>query len=79
MVFAPARQENSITLTSGMDSLPWDKSGYLVCEIMNNNPYSAIVYVDFYKRNSEDAETGIVQQGGQSTGEFTEQPRISQK
>jgi len=79
MVFTSQQQDYSITLTNRQDSLPWDKAKYLVCEIWNNNPYSAIVYVDFYKKSDELTETGIVQQGGQSTGEFSEQPRISPK
>jgi hypothetical protein len=78
MVFAP-QEHYSITLTNGQDSLPWARAKYLVCEILNNNPYSAIVYVDFYKKSEEPSETGIVQQGGQSAGEFSEQPRISPK
>src|SRR3990170_7535253 len=79
MTFSSSGQEYSITLTSGADPLPWVKARYLVCEIMNNNPYSAIVYVDFYKRAGDPAEAGIVQQGGITTGEFPEQPRISPK
>jgi len=72
-------RENSITLTGDADSLPWEKARYLVCEIVNNNPYSAIVYVDFYKRSGDSPKSGIVQQGGVTTQEFPEQPRISPK
>jgi hypothetical protein len=79
LAFSAAQQENSIILTEGQDSLPWTNARYLVCEIWNHNPYSAIVTIDFYKKGDEISGTGIVQQGGQTTGEFSEQPRISPK
>ena len=63
LVFSSQNGKYSITLTNGQDSLPWIEAKYLVCEIMNNNPYSAIVYVDFYKKGEDLTEENIVQQG----------------
>lgn len=79
VVFTPQNSEYGFTLTSGLDSVPWADAKYLVCEIMNNNPYSAIVYVDFYKKGEDLPNESIVRQGETSDQEFTEQPRISPK
>jgi hypothetical protein len=79
MVFTPENKQYSITLSDGQDSIPWAGARYLVCEIVNNNPYSAIVFADFYRNSGESSESGIVQQGGQPAEEFSEQPRISPK
>jgi hypothetical protein len=79
MAFSSATQEYSIQLTSGRDTLPWQEARYLVCEMVNLNPYSAIVYVDFFRRNGADEETGIMEQGERSSAAFSEQPRISPK
>ena len=79
LAFTSEQHQYSIVLTGGQDSLPWDRAKYLVCEVVNRNPYSAIVYVDFYRYSDEPAATDITQQGIQNTGEFSEQPRISPK
>lgn len=79
MAFDSATQDYSIQLASGRDTLPWHEARYLVCEMVNLNPYSAIVYVDFYKRNGVAEEAGIMEQGEQSSAAFSEQPRISPK
>jgi len=78
LVFTTKQQDYSIILTDGSDSLPWDKARYLVCEILNNNPYSAIIYIDFFRKQEGFFPGSIIEQG-QAEAEFSEQPRISPK
>lgn len=77
--FKSMKDANTLVITSGSDSLPWGKAKYLICELWHDNPYSAIVYVDFYKKQQEAAKTSIVQQGDVSTENMKQQPRISPK
>lgn len=77
--FHATQNLKSIRLTNGNDSLPWDKARYLICELWHENPYSAIVYVDFYKKESNETMGTIVQQGGSTTSDMQQQPRISPK
>ncbi len=74
VTFSPQQDHYNITLTAGLDSIPWKRSTYLVLDILNKSGYSAIVYVDFYKAGEENP-AGIAQ----PATEFTEQPRISPK
>lgn len=77
--YSVLKDANTLVLTSGNDSLPWDRAKYLVCEVWHDNPYSAIVYVDFYKKNENEPTGSIMQQGGSTTENFKQQPRISPK
>ncbi|NJO69689.1 MAG: hypothetical protein HC830_10740 [Bacteroidetes bacterium] len=79
MLISVEQGKNSITLTSGKDSLPWEKAAYLVCELWHNNPYSLIVYADFYKKDGKSATGTIVQQGSTGSVSTQDQPRISPK
>lgn len=77
--FSARKDSNTLVLTTGNDSLPWDKARYLVCELWHQNPYSAIVYVDFYRKKDNSPAGSIMQQGGSTTQNMKEQPRISPK
>jgi hypothetical protein len=71
--------DNNIILTLGTDTVPWERARYLVCEIWNNNPYSAVIYIDFYRREEDGLQPGMVEQGNTSPGLSPESPRISPK
>ena len=71
--------KNYIVITDGSEQIPWEKAKYLVCDVVHGNNYSAIIYIDFYKKAGSRIVGEIVQQGGQTVEKQTESPRISPK
>jgi hypothetical protein len=77
--FRVSEGDNRLQISSASDSIAWTKAKYLVCDLYHENNYSAVVFIDFYKRSSQKDTAAIVQQGGQTTRSETESPRISPK
>ena len=71
--------KNQIILTDGSTLINWQKAKYLVCDLYHENNYSAILYIDFYKKSNIAEPGSIVQQGGQAIEGETKTPRISPK
>ncbi len=70
--FQPDSADHALLLDTG--GIHWTKAAYLVMEVEHNAPYSAILYIDFYRRGTQGQ--AIVQQGEQHSAH---QPRISPK
>lgn len=73
------QENNQLIISDGSDSKNWKDSKYFVCDIYHANDYSAIIYIDFYRKVKGTDEGLIVQQGGQSITDPLEKPRISPK
>lgn len=71
--------KNQIIITDGSTLINWQKAKYLVCDLYHENNYSAILYIDFYKKSNTAEPGSIVQQGGQAIEGETKTPRISPK
>ena len=71
--------KNQLMLTDGSASIDWGKAKYLVCDVYQDNNYSAIVYIDFYKKTPDSGNDVMIQQGGQTTEGEAQKPRISPK
>lgn len=71
--------ENRLLLSDGSEPLSWSAADYLVCDLYHNNPYSAIVYIDFNRRGPEANKEITDQQGGNVFRRNEDQPRISPK
>lgn len=73
----PTPIEQSLTIWVGEDARLWENAKYLVCEIWHKNEYSAVLNLEFYRK---DLETGnSVVQSRSDVGEDTGRPRISAK
>jgi hypothetical protein len=70
---------NKLVITDGVQKINWTNAKYLVCDVYHSNDYSAIIYIDFYKKSASLDSGNIVQQGGQSLYGEIEKPRISPK
>ena len=42
--------KNQLVITDGSKLIDWQKAKYLVCDLYTENNYSAIIYIDFYKK-----------------------------
>jgi hypothetical protein len=71
--------KNQLILTDGSTSIDWQKAKYMVCDLYHENNYSAILYIDFYKKSNASQPGSIVQQGGQAIEGEANTPRISPK
>jgi len=71
--------KNQLVITDGSELINWQKAKYLVCDLYHENNYSAIVYIDFYKKTAASEQGSVVQQGGQAIEGEKEKPRISPK
>lgn len=72
LTFTPDSAGHSLLLADGGSA--WRESKYLVMEVSHDHPYSAILYIDFFRQGEE--ARSIEQQGGARS---TDQPRISPK
>jgi hypothetical protein len=70
---------NQLVITDGSKLINWQKANYLVCDLYHENNYSAIIYIDFYKKTTSSGGGAIVQQGGQAVEGEVSAPRISPK
>lgn len=71
--------KNQLVITDGSTTVDWQKAKYLVCDLYHENNYSAIIYIDFYKKSATSGTGAIVQQGGQAIEGDSKTPRISPK
>lgn len=51
-VFAPASEADFIQFADLKDSVNWENSKYLVCNVWHDNPFSTVLYFNFYKKNA---------------------------
>jgi hypothetical protein len=71
--------KNQLILTDGSEQISWEKAKYLVMDVYHENNFSAILYIDFFKKTADDQAGAIVQQGQQAGQETSVKPRISSK
>jgi hypothetical protein len=71
--------ENQLVITDDSKLIDWHKAKYLVCDLYQKDRYSAIIYIDFYKKSNASKSESIVQQGGQANEGDEKSPRISPK
>jgi len=74
-----SENENRVFISDGSQPVDWANASYLVCDVYHENDFSAIVYIDFYKKLAALDSGTIVQQGGQEITGLNETPRISPK
>ncbi len=72
LIFHPDSANQSLILSEA--SPEWVKAKYLVINIIHHNPYSSIIYLDFYRQGGN--ESSIEQQGDATNAS---KPRISAK
>lgn len=75
LYYKPAIERNALLISGIGPEDNWGKAKYLVCEVYHDNPYSALLYFDFYSRN--DKSTGIIEQQGVQKIGGGEAPRIT--
>ena len=76
--FTPSEPAETLELWKDGDPGDWEEANYLVCEVWHTNVTSAILNLDFHRKDLR-AEREIVQQGEQSTSAASQRPRISPK
>lgn len=73
----PTDQNQSLVIWEGSDPELWKSAQYLVCEIWHDNDFSAVMNVEFYRK--EKGTENIVTQSGTEVGNQKQWPRMSAK
>ena len=55
--YKPGSEKTYLTLP-GADAAPWHEAAFLVCEVYHENPFSAVLHLDFFSRHGEKDSTG---------------------
>ncbi len=73
----PIEGNQSLTVWEGNDPTLWKSAKYLVCEIWHDNDFSAVLNVEFYRK--EAGTDSIVTQSGAVAGNEKQSPRMAAK
>ncbi|MFV0590793.1 MAG: beta-galactosidase [Draconibacterium sp.] len=73
----PSDENQSLVIWEGSDPELWENAQYLVCEVWHNNDFSAVINLEFYRK--EKGAENIVTQSGTEAGNQKQWPRMSAK
>ncbi len=73
----PYAENQSLIVWQGTSTENWKHAKYLVCEIWHENNFSAVVNLEFYRK--ENSSAGIIAQSGSVAGDTEGMPRMSAK
>ena len=74
--FTVGENNNELVLTADSKDIDWVTAKYIVCEVWHDNPYSALLNLQFYRKKGADL-AGVRQGEEDETKSPEEGPRIS--
>lgn len=76
-LFTPESESDFIEFAGSKNTIQWDKSKYLVCDVWHDNPFSTVIYFNFYKKH--DHSPGGGNRGEQALVNKSDSARITFK
>src|SRR5690554_1967916 len=73
----PDANNQSLVIWEGENAEIWATANYLVCEIWHSNDFSAVLNVEFFRK--ENQTENIIAQSGDLAGDEEETPRMAAK